>query len=39
MAEAAHAGYVACGKNLEALRTHVGRMSVLLELVHLQTSE
>jgi tetratricopeptide (TPR) repeat protein len=32
MAEAAHAGYVACGKNLEALRTHVGRMSVLLEL-------
>src|SRR3712207_8131201 len=32
MAEAAHVGYVACGKNLEALRTHVGRMSVLLEL-------
>jgi tetratricopeptide (TPR) repeat protein len=32
MTEAAHAGYVACGKNLEALRTHVGRMSVLLEL-------
>jgi tetratricopeptide (TPR) repeat protein len=32
MAEAAYAGYVACGKNLEALRTHVGRMSVLLEL-------
>src|ERR671921_345218 len=32
MAEAAHAGYVACGKKLEALRTHVGRMSVLLEL-------
>jgi CHAT domain-containing protein/tetratricopeptide (TPR) repeat protein len=32
MAEAAHAGYMACGKNLEALRTHVGRMSVLLEL-------
>ena len=32
MAEAAHAGYVACGQNLEALRTHVGRMSVLLEL-------
>jgi tetratricopeptide (TPR) repeat protein len=32
MAEAAHAGYLACGKNLEALRTHVGRMSVLLEL-------
>jgi tetratricopeptide (TPR) repeat protein len=32
MAEAAHAGYIACGKNLEALRTHVGRMSVLLEL-------
>jgi CHAT domain-containing protein/tetratricopeptide (TPR) repeat protein len=32
MAEAAHAEYMACGKNLEALRTHVGRMSVLLEL-------
>jgi tetratricopeptide (TPR) repeat protein len=32
MAEAAHAGYVACGKDLEALRTHVGRMSVLIEL-------
>jgi tetratricopeptide (TPR) repeat protein len=32
MAEAAHEGYVACGKSLEALRTHVGRMSVLLEL-------
>jgi tetratricopeptide (TPR) repeat protein len=32
MAEAAHAGYMACGKNLEALRTHVGRMSVLIEL-------
>jgi tetratricopeptide (TPR) repeat protein len=32
MAEAAYAGYMACGKNLEALRTHVGRMSVLLEL-------
>jgi tetratricopeptide (TPR) repeat protein len=32
MAEAAHAGYIACGKNLEALRTHVGRMSVLLKL-------
>jgi tetratricopeptide (TPR) repeat protein len=32
MAEAAHAGYMACGKHLEALRTHVGRMSVLLEL-------
>jgi len=32
MAEAAHQGYVACGKSLEALRTHVGRMSVLLEL-------
>jgi tetratricopeptide (TPR) repeat protein len=32
MAEAAHAGYVACSMNLEALRTHVGRMSVLLEL-------
>jgi CHAT domain-containing protein len=32
MARAAHDGYVALGKNLEALRTHVGRMSVLLEL-------
>jgi CHAT domain-containing protein len=32
MAKAAHDGYVALGKNLEALRTHVGRMSVLLEL-------
>ncbi|HEU4492648.1 MAG TPA: CHAT domain-containing protein [Rubrobacteraceae bacterium] len=34
MAEAAYAGYMACGKDLEALRTHVGRMSVLLELGH-----
>ena len=32
MAKAAHKGYVACGKILEALRTHVGQMSVLLEL-------
>jgi hypothetical protein len=32
MAEDAYQGYVALGKNLEALRTHVGRMSVLLEL-------
>jgi tetratricopeptide (TPR) repeat protein len=32
MAEAAHEGYMASGKNLEALRTHVGRMSVLIEL-------
>src|SRR5688500_4736283 len=32
MAREAYEGYVACGKNLEALRTHVGRMSVLLEL-------
>jgi tetratricopeptide (TPR) repeat protein len=32
MIEAAYEGYVACGENLEALRTHVGRMSVLLEL-------
>ncbi len=32
MAEAAHAGYMACGKHLEALRTNVGRMSVLLEM-------
>jgi tetratricopeptide (TPR) repeat protein len=32
MAEAAYKGYVACGKNLEALRTHVGRMSVFVEL-------
>jgi tetratricopeptide (TPR) repeat protein len=32
MARAAHDGYVALGKNLEALRTHVGRMSALLEL-------
>ena len=32
MAEDAYEGYVACGKNLEALRTRVGRMSVLLEL-------
>jgi CHAT domain-containing protein len=30
--EAANNGYIACGENLEALRTHVGRMSVLLEL-------
>lgn len=32
MAREAYEGYVACGKYLEALRTHVGRMSVLLEL-------
>jgi tetratricopeptide (TPR) repeat protein len=32
MARVAHDGYAALGKNLEALRTHVGRMSVLLEL-------
>jgi hypothetical protein len=32
MAEDAYQGYVALGMNLEALRTHVGRMSVLLEL-------
>jgi tetratricopeptide (TPR) repeat protein len=32
MANAAHDGYVALGKNLEALRTHVGRMSVLHQL-------
>jgi len=31
MARAAHDGYVALGMNLDALRTHVGRMSVLLE--------
>jgi CHAT domain-containing protein len=32
MVEAAHKRYVACGENLEALRTYVGRMSVLVEL-------
>jgi tetratricopeptide (TPR) repeat protein len=32
MIEAAYEGYVVCGENLEALRTHVGKMSVLLEL-------
>ncbi len=32
MAEAARQGYLACGKNLEALRTHIGRMAILLEL-------
>ncbi len=32
MAREAYEGYVACGKYLEALRTHVGRMNVLLEL-------
>ena len=32
MAKAAHDGYVALGKTFEALRTHVGRMSVLLDL-------
>jgi tetratricopeptide (TPR) repeat protein len=36
MTEAARHGYVACGKNLEALRTHVGRMAVLLELGRYQ---
>ncbi|MBA2714995.1 MAG: CHAT domain-containing protein [Rubrobacteraceae bacterium] len=32
MARAAHEGYMASSKPLDALRTHVGRMSVLLEL-------
>jgi CHAT domain-containing protein/tetratricopeptide (TPR) repeat protein len=32
MAEEAYEGYVALGMNLEALRTYVGRMSVLVEL-------
>jgi CHAT domain-containing protein len=32
MAREAYEGYVACGKDLEALRTHIGRMSVLIEL-------
>ena len=32
MIEASYRGYVACGENLEALRTHVGRMSVYVEL-------
>jgi tetratricopeptide (TPR) repeat protein len=32
MARDSYEGYVALGKNLEALRTHVGRMAVLLEL-------
>jgi len=32
MANEAYEGYVALGKNLEALRTHVGRMGVLKEL-------
>jgi CHAT domain-containing protein len=36
MAETARQGYLACGKNLEALRTHVGRMSVLLDLGRYQ---
>ena len=36
MTEAARQGYLACGKNLEALRTHVGRMAVLLELGRYQ---
>ncbi len=32
MAKAAHDGYLALGENLKALRTYIGRMSVLLEL-------
>ncbi|CAA9443714.1 MAG: hypothetical protein AVDCRST_MAG37-1612 [uncultured Rubrobacteraceae bacterium] len=32
MIEASYEEYVACGENLEALRTHVGRMSVFVEL-------
>jgi CHAT domain-containing protein len=32
MADEAYEGYVALGMNLEALRTHVGRMSVLIDL-------
>ena len=32
MARDAYEGYMACGRPLEALRTHLGRMSVLLEL-------
>jgi tetratricopeptide (TPR) repeat protein len=32
MTKNAYEGYVALGKNLEALRTYVGRMSVLLDL-------
>lgn len=36
MAETARQGYLACGKNLEALRTYVGRMSVLLDLGRYQ---
>jgi tetratricopeptide (TPR) repeat protein len=32
MTEAAYEGYMARGKVLEAVRTHIGRMSVLLEL-------
>jgi len=32
MARDSYEGYVALGKNLDALRTHVGRMAILLEL-------
>ena len=32
MAREAYEGYIAGGENLDAVRTHVGRMSVLLEL-------
>ncbi|HET7273521.1 MAG TPA: CHAT domain-containing protein [Rubrobacter sp.] len=32
MAREAYQGYVACGETLKAVRTHVGRMAVLLEL-------
>ncbi len=32
MAKAAHDGYLTLGEDLKALRTHIGRMSVLLEL-------
>jgi tetratricopeptide (TPR) repeat protein len=32
MARDAYEGYMACGRTLDAVRTHVGRMSVLLEL-------
>jgi CHAT domain-containing protein len=43
LADKANEGYLTCGRRLEALRTHVGKMAVLLELGHydaaLQTGQ
>jgi tetratricopeptide (TPR) repeat protein len=36
MAREAHGAYLDCGRPLDAVRTHVGRMPVLIELGHYQ---